>query len=127
MPETQEPQVRSPGQEDPLEEEMATHSSLLAGKSHEQRSLQATIHWVKSQTQLSTHVRTYTATSTHVYLDPHKNLSYMFDWAVISDTPDFKYFIIILFILTLFLLTEKVDSDLKLGLIQFCLSSALAY
>ena len=60
-------------------------------------------------------------------MDPHKNLSYMFDWAVISDTPDFKYFIIILFILTLFLLIEKVDSDLKLGLIQFCLSSALAY
>ena len=27
------------GQEDPLEEEMATHSSFLPGKSHEQRSL----------------------------------------------------------------------------------------
>ena len=26
----QETQVRSPGQEDPLEEEMATHSSILA-------------------------------------------------------------------------------------------------
>ena len=46
---------------------------------------------------------------------------------MISDTPDFKYFIIILLILTLLLLTEKVDSDLELGLIQFCLSSALAY
>ena len=28
--ETQEAQVRSQGQEDPLEEEMATHSSVLA-------------------------------------------------------------------------------------------------
>ena len=29
MQETQETQVPSPGQEDPLEEEMATHSSIL--------------------------------------------------------------------------------------------------
>ena len=29
----EEMQVRSPGQEDPLEKEMATHSSILAGKS----------------------------------------------------------------------------------------------
>ena len=32
MQETQEMLVRSLGQEDPLEEEMATHSSLLAWK-----------------------------------------------------------------------------------------------
>ena len=31
--------VRSLGQEDPLEEGMATHSSILAGESHGQRSL----------------------------------------------------------------------------------------
>ena len=30
MQETEETQVRSLGQEDPLEEEMATHSSVLA-------------------------------------------------------------------------------------------------
>ena len=30
MPETQETQVRSLGQEDPLEKEMAIHSSILA-------------------------------------------------------------------------------------------------
>ena len=34
-----ETQVRSLGQEDPLEKEMATHSSILAGESHGQRSL----------------------------------------------------------------------------------------
>ena len=39
MQETPEIQVQSPGQEDPLEEEMATHSSILPGKSREQRSL----------------------------------------------------------------------------------------
>ena len=32
MQETQETQVQSLGQEDPLEEEMATHSSILAWK-----------------------------------------------------------------------------------------------
>ena len=32
MQETQETQVRSLGQEDPLEKEMATHSSILAWK-----------------------------------------------------------------------------------------------
>ena len=32
-------QVRSLGQEDPLEEGMAAHSSILAGESHGQRSL----------------------------------------------------------------------------------------
>ena len=35
----QEMLVRSLGQEDPLEEGMATHSSILAGESHGQRSL----------------------------------------------------------------------------------------
>ena len=38
-PTKQETWVRSLGQEDPLEEEMATHSSILPGKSHGQRSL----------------------------------------------------------------------------------------
>ena len=32
MQETQEMQIQSLGQEDPLEEEMATHSSILAWK-----------------------------------------------------------------------------------------------
>ena len=40
MKETQETGVRSLGGEDPLEEEMATHSSLLPGESHGQRSLE---------------------------------------------------------------------------------------
>ena len=35
----QETWVRSLGQEDPLEKEMATHSSILHGKSYEERSL----------------------------------------------------------------------------------------
>ena len=53
MQETQEMQVRSLGQEDPLKEEMATHSSIHAGESHGQRSRQATVHGVaRSWTRL---------------------------------------------------------------------------
>ena len=39
LPAMQETWVRSLGQEDPLEKEMATYSSTLAWKSHGQRSL----------------------------------------------------------------------------------------
>ena len=39
LPAVQEIQVRSPDQEDPLEKEMATHSSTLSCKSYGQRSL----------------------------------------------------------------------------------------
>ena len=50
--EMQETWVRSLGWEDPLEEGMATHSSILAGESHGWRSLAGyTVHGVaKSQT-----------------------------------------------------------------------------
>ena len=55
MQEQQEMQVQSLGQEDPLEEEMATHSSTLAWKIPVDREVWwATVHVVqKSQTQLS--------------------------------------------------------------------------
>ena len=38
-------QEESLGQEDPLEEEMATHSSILPGKSYGQRSLEGYSPW----------------------------------------------------------------------------------
>ena len=52
MWETQEMQVRSLGQEDPLEREMATHFSILAWKNPMDRGAwQAIVHGVaKSQT-----------------------------------------------------------------------------
>ena len=43
--EMQETWVRSLGQEDPLEEEMATYSSIFAGKSHGQRTLVSSSPW----------------------------------------------------------------------------------
>ena len=53
--ETQEKQVESLGQEDPLEEGMATHSSILAWRTLMDRGVWlATVHGVtKSWTQLS--------------------------------------------------------------------------
>ena len=42
--------------EDPLEEEMATHCSILAGEYRGQRSLAAIVHGVaENRTQMSTH------------------------------------------------------------------------
>ena len=38
-------QVRSPSPEDPLEKEMATHSSIVSGESHGQRSLTGYSPW----------------------------------------------------------------------------------
>ena len=45
MQETQDTAVRSLGQEDLLEKEIATHSKILAGKSHEERSLEGYSPW----------------------------------------------------------------------------------
>ena len=53
LPAMQETQVRSLGGEDPLEKEMATHSSIPAWKILDRGAWQATIHGVsKSRTQL---------------------------------------------------------------------------
>ena len=43
----QETWLQSLGQEDPLEKEMATHSSTLSGESHGQRCLADTVHGVE--------------------------------------------------------------------------------
>ena len=44
LPAMQETQVLSLGQEDPVEESMATYSSILPGESHGQRSLVGYMH-----------------------------------------------------------------------------------
>ena len=41
----QETQVQSPGRDDPLQQKMAIHSSMVAGKSHGQRSLTGYSLW----------------------------------------------------------------------------------
>ena len=51
------------GREDPLEKEMATHSSILAWKSHGQKDLMSYSTW--SRKELGTTEHTHT---THTYL-----------------------------------------------------------
>ena len=48
-PAKQEMWVRSLGQEDPLEKEISTHSSILAGKSHGQRNLAGYSSWGRKE------------------------------------------------------------------------------
>ena len=56
--------VQSPGWEDPLEKEMATHSSVLAGRISWMEEWWATVHGVtKSRTQLSDFTFTFTFTT----------------------------------------------------------------
>ena len=54
LPAMQENWVQSLGWEDPLEKDMATHTTILAGEFHGQRSLAGTVHGItKNRTQLS--------------------------------------------------------------------------
>ena len=65
LPEVRETPVRSLGQEDPLEEEMATHSSTLAWRIPwmEEPGGLHTVHGLsKSRTQLSNFIFTFKAT-----------------------------------------------------------------
>ena len=62
LPAMEETQVQSLGQEDPLEEEMATHSSILAGKFHGQRSLVGYSPWGRKElgtTECLTHTHPF--------------------------------------------------------------------
>ena len=49
LPTMHETQVRSLGWEDPLEKKMATHSSILAGEFHEQKSLADYSPWGRKE------------------------------------------------------------------------------
>ena len=54
LPAMQESQVPPLGWEDPLEEEMATHSSILDGNSHGQRRLvNCVVHGVTKESDMS--------------------------------------------------------------------------
>ena len=58
LPAIQETQVQSLSQEDPLEKGMATHSSMLVGRIHGEKSLVGYSSWIpKSRTQRLTHTQ----------------------------------------------------------------------
>ena len=60
MQKTQETRVQSLNQEDPLEEEVATHSSVPAWKSHEQRSLVGYSPYGHKESDMTVHKAQYT-------------------------------------------------------------------
>ena len=51
--------VQSLGQEDPLEEGMATHSGILPGESHEQRILVGFSPWSHEELDMTEQLRTF--------------------------------------------------------------------
>ena len=60
LPAVQATWVQSLGREDPLEKEMATHSSILAWESHGQRSLASCSPWVAELNMAEcAHMHTY--------------------------------------------------------------------
>ena len=71
MQETQETQVRSLGREDPSEEEMATHSSILPWESPMDRGA-----WVCKESDMTEGLSRYTRTHTPHVLYLH--FSYLF-------------------------------------------------
>ena len=60
LPAMQETQVRSLGQEDPLEEEMTTTLVFLPGKSHGQKSLAGYSPWGHRELDVTEHAHTHT-------------------------------------------------------------------
>ena len=60
MQKTQEVQIRSLGQDNPLEKEMATHCSILARGSHGQRSLAGYSPWGRKESDTTERLNTQT-------------------------------------------------------------------
>ena len=70
----QETWVRSLGQEDPLETKIETYSSILAGKSHAQRSLAGYSPWglkeldMTGNTHTQTYIELYMSSDIHIFM-----------------------------------------------------------
>ena len=77
--------VPSVGQEDPLEEEMATHSRILAGKSHGQRSLMGYSPWGRKKLDRTVRLSTHTHTKYNI-LDMQLTLYPALEMALIVVT-----------------------------------------
>ena len=74
----QETWLQSLGQEDPLEEEVATHSSILAWESHRQRSLEGYSPWGCEESVITEHA--------HMQFDHLSNLGTLFNYQVTIPT-----------------------------------------
>ena len=70
LPTMQQTQVRSLHQEDALEKEMATHSSIIAWKSHRQRSPAGYSPWGCKESDMTKRLSTWIRTSKEAFKDP---------------------------------------------------------
>ena len=73
MQEMQETQVRSLGQEDPLEEEIITHCSVLTWESHGQKNLMGYSPWSQKELDMTEHLSSRTRMHTHTQTHTHTN------------------------------------------------------
>ena len=67
LPAMQKTWVSSLGWEDPLKKGMATHSSILAGEFHRQRSLVGYSPWGHKQLDTTEQLSAHTDTHTHTH------------------------------------------------------------
>ena len=67
----QETRIRSLGQHDALEEEMATSSDIVAWKTHGQRSLAGYSPWGHKELNVTERMRAHLPTHTHIHTPTH--------------------------------------------------------
>ena len=102
LPAVWKTRVWSLGQEDLLEKGMATHSSILAGECHGQRSLAGHSSWDCKELNMAEwhahtcarmHAHAHTHTHTHAHTHTHRGINSFKDWAL-SQMNYMKPFII---------------------------------
>ena len=71
LPAMKQTEVRSLGQEDAPEKEMATHSSIIAWKSHRQRSPAGYSPWGRKESDMTERLGTSIRTSKEAFKNPH--------------------------------------------------------
>ena len=103
MQETQETWVRSLSQEDPLEEEMATYSSILAWKFHGQSNPAGYSPWSNKELDMTEH------TQTNINI-PHLLYPFLLDIWIYEWIYPFIFFINILLIFSLHLCLVCCDA-----------------
>ena len=85
MQKIQEMWVQFLGQEEPLEQEMATHSNILAWKFSWTRSLAGYSPWGCKESDTTEHTHTHTHTHIHtIHLGGESQEAYMREW--VSET-----------------------------------------
>ena len=104
----QETRVQSLSRVDPLEKEMATHSSIIAWRTLNRGDWQATIHRVaKSQTQLSTHAHKSARLSSSIWCPQLNKCELWLLWHLSTKLP---FIHPSCFLSVLFLIQSLLDS-----------------